>query len=85
MSTCVSSCFFAFLRGGASPWHFGFKEIHRPRPVARGGSRGFGRTPLVGKQNLFLTRQQQYRLQSFNCAVVLLQTAYKPSCSCYKG
>jgi len=31
------------------------------------------------------TRQQQYRVQSFNRAVVLLQTAYKPSCSCYKG
>jgi len=24
-------------------------------------------------------------MQSFNRAVVLLQTAYKPSCSCYKG
>jgi len=59
------------------------KFYHQAR--RQGGFEGVRTNPLVAKPNLFLTRQQQYGVQSFNRAVVLLKTAYKPSCSCYKG
>jgi len=55
------------------------------KPVARGGSRGFGLTPPCSLANLYLMRQQQYRVQSFNCAVVLLQTTYKHDAAATRG
>ena len=47
-----------------------FVVYHRTRPVARGGLRGFERNPPCNLV-IFLRRQQQYRVQLFNCAVTV--------------
>jgi len=61
--------------------------LYKDRPVARGGSRGVRTNPPCSLAKFILneTAAVQLRVRSFNRVVVLLQTAYKPSCSCYKG
>jgi len=54
---------------------------------SQGGFEGVRTNPPFSLAKFILneTAAVQLRVQSFNRAVVLLQTAYKPSCSCYKG